>query len=79
MQQFGFCIWVYSSVTKEDQEEESPDLTNPGPPDESSEAFNSPESESSKENLTSDSDSDGPILYTDDEDDDDASHESKIT
>ncbi|XP_066471381.1 phosphatase and actin regulator 2 isoform X2 [Tiliqua scincoides] len=59
------------SVTKEDQEEESFDLASPASTDDPSESFNTPESESSKENHTSDSDSDGPILYTDDDDDDD--------
>ncbi|CAI5770230.1 Hypothetical predicted protein [Podarcis lilfordi] len=59
------------SVTKEDQEKESPDQPSPAPTDEPSEALNTPESESYKENHTSDSDSDGPILYTDDDDEDD--------
>ncbi|XP_061480013.1 phosphatase and actin regulator 2 isoform X3 [Rhineura floridana] len=58
------------SVTKEDQEKESPDQSSPAPTDEPSEALNTPESESFKENHTSDSDSDGPILYTDDDEDD---------
>ncbi|XP_032999809.1 phosphatase and actin regulator 2 isoform X2 [Lacerta agilis] len=64
------------SVTKEDQEKESPDQPSPAPTDEPSEALNTQESESYKENHTSDSDSDGPILYTDDEDDDDSSESS---
>ncbi|XP_026505563.1 phosphatase and actin regulator 2 isoform X2 [Terrapene carolina triunguis] len=59
------------SVTKEDQEEETPNLASPQPTEEPPELMASPESESSKESHTSDSDSDGPILYTDDDDDDD--------
>nr|XP_056708623.1 phosphatase and actin regulator 2 [Euleptes europaea] len=69
------------SVTSEDQEKESPSLESPGLTDESSGALNTPESENSKENHTSDSDSDGPILYTDDDDEeeeDDASTESSL-
>ncbi|KAL8186593.1 UNVERIFIED_CONTAM: hypothetical protein K2H54_074367 [Gekko kuhli] len=68
------------SVTNEDHEKESPGLESPELTDESSEALNTPESESSKENHTSDSDSDGPILYTDDdeEDDDDAGSTSSL-
>ncbi|XP_053238057.1 phosphatase and actin regulator 2 isoform X5 [Podarcis raffonei] len=66
------------SVTKEDQEKESPDQPSPAPTDEPSEALNTPESESYKENHTSDSDSDGPILYTDDDDDDDDGSESSL-
>ncbi|KAH0622354.1 hypothetical protein JD844_024591 [Phrynosoma platyrhinos] len=62
------------SVTKEDQEEDSPNQASPDPTDESSEALNTPESESSKENHTSDTDSDGPILYTDDDDEDEDAH-----
>nr|XP_034964727.1 phosphatase and actin regulator 2 isoform X3 [Zootoca vivipara] len=64
------------SVTKEDQEKETPDQPSPAPTDEPSETLNTPESESYKENHTSDSDSDGPILYTDDEDDDDGTESS---
>ncbi|XP_034964727.2 phosphatase and actin regulator 2 isoform X3 [Zootoca vivipara] len=64
------------SVTKEDQENETPDQPSPAPTDEPSETLNTPESESYKENHTSDSDSDGPILYTDDEDDDDGTESS---
>ncbi|XP_015277483.1 PREDICTED: phosphatase and actin regulator 2 isoform X2 [Gekko japonicus] len=63
------------SVTNEDHEKVSPSPESPELTDDSSEALNTPERESSKENHTSDSDSDGPILYTDDddeEDDDDA-------
>ncbi|XP_074920114.1 phosphatase and actin regulator 2 isoform X6 [Chelonoidis abingdonii] len=56
------------SVTKEDQEEETSNLASPQPTEEPPEPM---ESESSKESHTSDSDSDGPILYTDDDDDDD--------
>ncbi|XP_050805590.1 phosphatase and actin regulator 2 isoform X4 [Gopherus flavomarginatus] len=56
------------SVTKEDQEEETPNLASSQPTEEPPEPM---ESESSKESHTSDSDSDGPILYTDDDDDDD--------
>ncbi|XP_074846552.1 phosphatase and actin regulator 2 isoform X4 [Carettochelys insculpta] len=59
------------SVTKEDQEEETPNLASPQPTEEPLEPMASPECESSKESHTSDSDSDGPILYTDDDDDDD--------
>ncbi|XP_065446374.1 phosphatase and actin regulator 2 isoform X5 [Chrysemys picta bellii] len=59
------------SVTKEDQEEETPNLASPQPTEEPPEPMASLESESSKESHTSDSDSDGPILYTDDDDDDD--------
>ncbi|XP_038252875.1 phosphatase and actin regulator 2 isoform X4 [Dermochelys coriacea] len=59
------------SVTKEDQEEETPNLASPQPTEEPPEPMANPESESSKESHTSDSDSDGPILYTDDDDDDD--------
>ncbi|KAM7172547.1 phosphatase and actin regulator 2 isoform 4-T4 [Macrochelys suwanniensis] len=59
------------SVTKEDQEEATPNLASPQPTEEPPEPMASPESESSKESHTSDSDSDGPILYTDDDDDDD--------
>uniref|UniRef100_A0ACB8GC16 Uncharacterized protein n=1 Tax=Sphaerodactylus townsendi TaxID=933632 RepID=A0ACB8GC16_9SAUR len=68
------------SITNEDQDKESPGPESPELTDESSEALNTPESENSKENHTSDSDSDGPILYTDDddEDEDDASSESSL-
>ncbi|XP_053146444.1 phosphatase and actin regulator 2 isoform X5 [Hemicordylus capensis] len=68
------------SVIQEDQEKESSDLASPALTDELSETSNTPESESSRENHTSDSDSDGPILYTDDDDDDDddASNESSL-
>ncbi|KAM9156641.1 phosphatase and actin regulator 2 isoform 6-T6 [Pangshura tecta] len=59
------------SVTKENQEEETPNLASPQPTEEPPEPMASPASGSSKESHTSDSDSDGPILYTDDEDDDD--------
>ncbi|XP_019405692.1 PREDICTED: phosphatase and actin regulator 2 isoform X4 [Crocodylus porosus] len=69
-----------SSVTQEDQKEETPNLASAEPPEEPSENVAPPESDSSKENHTSDSDSDGPILYTDDDDDDDdnASAESSL-
>lgn len=72
-------LCINSSVTKEDQEEETPNLASPQPTEEPPEPMASPESESSKESHTSDSDSDGPILYTDDDDDDDdnTSAESK--
>ena len=73
-----FFVWVSSSVNKDNQENESPNQASPAPTDELSEALNTLESESSKENHTSDSDSDGPILYTDDEDEDDTSSESKM-
>ncbi|XP_062980655.1 phosphatase and actin regulator 2 [Elgaria multicarinata webbii] len=66
------------STTKEDPVKEDSDLGSPALTDEPSEALNTPESESSKENHTSDSDSDGPILYTDDEDDDDACSGSSL-
>ncbi|XP_025060655.1 phosphatase and actin regulator 2 isoform X3 [Alligator sinensis] len=69
------------SVTQEDQKEETPNLTSPEPPEEPSKNVAPPESDSGKENHTSDSDSDGPILYTDDDDDDDddnASTESSL-
>ncbi|KYO37752.1 phosphatase and actin regulator 2 [Alligator mississippiensis] len=69
------------SVTQEDQKEETPNLTGPEPPEEPSKNVAPLESDSSKENHTSDSDSDGPILYTDDDDDDDddnASTESSL-
>ncbi|XP_067398458.1 phosphatase and actin regulator 2 isoform X4 [Emydura macquarii macquarii] len=59
------------SVTKEDQEEETLNLASPEPTEEPPEPMASPASESSKDSHTSDSDSDGPILYTDDDDDDD--------
>ncbi|XP_044279266.1 phosphatase and actin regulator 2 isoform X2 [Varanus komodoensis] len=67
------------SATGEDPEKDTIDLASPVLTDEVSEALNAPESESSKENHTSDSDSDGPILYTDDDDDeDDACSESSL-
>uniref|UniRef100_A0ABM5G2S9 Phosphatase and actin regulator n=1 Tax=Pogona vitticeps TaxID=103695 RepID=A0ABM5G2S9_9SAUR len=66
------------SVNKDNQENESPNQASPAPTDELPEALNTLESESSKENHTSDSDSDGPILYTDDEDEDDTSSESSL-
>ncbi|XP_015277484.1 PREDICTED: phosphatase and actin regulator 2 isoform X3 [Gekko japonicus] len=69
------------SVTNEDHEKVSPSPESPELTDDSSEALNTPERESSKENHTSDSDSDGPILYTDDddeEDDDDAGSTSSL-
>uniref|UniRef100_A0A8C8RWP4 Phosphatase and actin regulator n=1 Tax=Pelusios castaneus TaxID=367368 RepID=A0A8C8RWP4_9SAUR len=59
------------SITKEDQEEETLNPASPEPVEEPPEPVVSPASESSKESHTSDSDSDGPILYTDDDDDDD--------
>nr|XP_020655713.1 phosphatase and actin regulator 2 [Pogona vitticeps] len=73
-----FFVWVSSSVNKDNQENESPNQASPAPTDELSEALNTLKSESSKENHTSDSDSDGPILYTDDEDEDDTSSESSL-
>ncbi|XP_054838801.1 phosphatase and actin regulator 2 isoform X1 [Eublepharis macularius] len=69
------------SANNEEQEKESPGPESPELTDESSEALNTQETESSKENHTSDSDSDGPILYTDDDDDDEddgASTESSL-
>ncbi|XP_063165224.1 phosphatase and actin regulator 2 isoform X4 [Candoia aspera] len=67
------------SVTKKDQEKENPEQTSPLLTDEPSETSeNAPED--SKNNHTSDSDSDGPILYTDDDEDEDedASSESSL-
>nr|XP_025977018.1 phosphatase and actin regulator 2 isoform X3 [Dromaius novaehollandiae] len=60
-----------SLATREDEEEEAPNQTHTEPGEEASEAAATPESESGRESHSSDSDSDGPILYTDDDDDDD--------
>lgn len=71
-----------SLATKEDQEAEAPDQAHSEPVEEASDAAAPPESESGRESHSSDSDSDGPILYTDDDDDDDdddnASAESSL-
>ncbi|XP_032071316.1 phosphatase and actin regulator 2 isoform X1 [Thamnophis elegans] len=70
-----------SSAIKEDQEKEIPEQTSPLLTDELSETSEeNPEIGNSKNNHTSDSDSDGPILYTDDDEDDDedASSESSL-
>ncbi|XP_034274839.1 phosphatase and actin regulator 2 isoform X3 [Pantherophis guttatus] len=70
-----------SSAIKEDQEKEIPEQTSPLLTDELSETSEeNPEIGNSKNNHTSDSDSDGPILYTDDDEDDDedASGESSL-
>ncbi|XP_074436635.1 phosphatase and actin regulator 2 isoform X6 [Larus michahellis] len=70
-----------SLATKEDQEAEAPDQAHSEPSEEASDTAAPPESESSRESHSSDSDSDGPILYTDDDDDDDddnASAESSL-
>uniref|UniRef100_A0A663EMY5 Phosphatase and actin regulator n=1 Tax=Aquila chrysaetos chrysaetos TaxID=223781 RepID=A0A663EMY5_AQUCH len=71
-----------SLATKEDQEVEAPDQALSEPVEEASDAAAPPESESGRESHSSDSDSDGPILYTDDDDDDDdddnASAESSL-
>ncbi|XP_071596799.1 phosphatase and actin regulator 2 isoform X4 [Heliangelus exortis] len=60
-----------SLATKDDQEVEGPDQAHPELMEEAPDAAAPPESESSRESHSSDSDSDGPILYTDDDDDDD--------
>ncbi|NXS74905.1 PHAR2 regulator, partial [Pandion haliaetus] len=70
-----------SLATKEDQEVEAPDQAHSELVEEASDAAAPPESESGRESHSSDSDSDGPILYTDDDDDDDddnASAESSL-
>ncbi|XP_074891990.1 phosphatase and actin regulator 2 isoform X2 [Buteo buteo] len=71
-----------SLATKEDQEAEAPDQARSELVEEASDAAAPPESESGRESHSSDSDSDGPILYTDDDDDDDdddnASAESSL-
>ncbi|KAM9655973.1 phosphatase and actin regulator 2 isoform 3-T3 [Morphnus guianensis] len=71
-----------SLATKEDQEAEAPDQARSEPVEEASDAAAPPESDSGRESHSSDSDSDGPILYTDDDDDDDdddnASAESSL-
>ncbi|XP_054677619.1 phosphatase and actin regulator 2 isoform X3 [Grus americana] len=68
------------SLATEDQEAEAPDEAHSEPVEEGSDAAAPPESESSRDSHSSDSDSDGPILYTDDDDDDDdnASAESSL-
>ncbi|NXQ87176.1 PHAR2 regulator, partial [Nyctibius grandis] len=68
-------------ATKEDQEAEASDQAHSEPVEEASDAAAPRESGSSRESHSSDSDSDGPILYTDDDDDDDddnASAESSL-
>ncbi|NXE24995.1 PHAR2 regulator, partial [Ardeotis kori] len=70
-----------SLATKEDQEAEAPDQACSELVEEASDTAAPPETESSRESHSSDSDSDGPILYTDDDDDDDddnASAESSL-
>ncbi|NXN94321.1 PHAR2 regulator, partial [Rhinopomastus cyanomelas] len=70
-----------SLASREDQEAEAPDEAQSELVEEASDAAALPESESSREGHSSDSDSDGPILYTDDDDDDDddnASGESSL-
>ncbi|XP_068281252.1 phosphatase and actin regulator 2 isoform X2 [Nyctibius grandis] len=70
-----------SLATKEDQEAEASDQAHSEPVEEASDAAAPRESGSSRESHSSDSDSDGPILYTDDDDDDDddnASAESSL-
>ncbi|XP_010220792.1 PREDICTED: phosphatase and actin regulator 2 [Tinamus guttatus] len=61
---------VESLATREDEEEETSNQTHAEPGEEASEAAATPESESNRDSHSSDSDSDGPILYTDDDDDD---------
>ncbi|NXI34592.1 PHAR2 regulator, partial [Galbula dea] len=67
-------------ATEEDQDVEAPDQAHSEPVEEASDTAAPLESESSRESHSSDSDSDGPILYTDDDDDDDdnASAESSL-
>uniref|UniRef100_A0A2D4HVD5 Phosphatase and actin regulator n=1 Tax=Micrurus lemniscatus lemniscatus TaxID=129467 RepID=A0A2D4HVD5_MICLE len=66
------------SAIKEDQEKEIPEQTSPLLTDEFSETSEeNPEIGNSKNNHTSDSDSDGPILYTDDDEDDDENASSE--
>ncbi|KAM6434184.1 phosphatase and actin regulator 2 isoform 2-T2 [Rhynochetos jubatus] len=60
-----------SLATEEDQEVEVPEQAHSEPAEEASDTAAPPESESSRDSHSSDSDSDGPILYTDDDDDDD--------
>ncbi|NXP76305.1 PHAR2 regulator, partial [Ramphastos sulfuratus] len=60
-----------SLAAKEDQEVEAPDQVHSEPVEEASDAAAPHGSESSRDSHSSDSDSDGPILYTDDDDDDD--------
>ncbi|XP_053917799.1 phosphatase and actin regulator 2 isoform X5 [Cuculus canorus] len=71
-----------SMATKEEKAAEAPDQALSEPAEEASDTAGPPESESSRESHSSDSDSDGPILYTDDDDDDDdddnASAESSL-
>ncbi|NXW46935.1 PHAR2 regulator, partial [Nyctiprogne leucopyga] len=70
-----------SLATKEDQEVEAADQAHSKLVEDASDAAAPPESGSGRESLSSDSDSDGPILYTDDDDDDDednASAESSL-
>ncbi|XP_064025236.1 phosphatase and actin regulator 2 isoform X2 [Pogoniulus pusillus] len=71
-----------SLAAKEDQEVEAPDQVLSEPVEEAPDAAAPHESESSRDSHSSDSDSDGPILYTDDDDDDDdddnASAESSL-
>uniref|UniRef100_A0A6G1RUD8 Phosphatase and actin regulator n=1 Tax=Hypotaenidia okinawae TaxID=2861861 RepID=A0A6G1RUD8_9GRUI len=69
-----------TSLANEDQEAEAPDQAHSEPVEEASDTAAPPESESSRDSHSSDSDSDGPILYTDDDDDDDdnASAESSL-
>ncbi|NXJ51170.1 PHAR2 regulator, partial [Spizaetus tyrannus] len=75
-------VFTIDLATKEDQEAEAPDQARSEPVEEASDAAAPPESESGRESHSSDSDSDGPILYTDDDDDDDdddnASTESSL-
>ncbi|XP_070589758.1 phosphatase and actin regulator 2 isoform X2 [Erythrolamprus reginae] len=69
------------SAIKEEQEKDIPEQTSPLLTDEHSETSEeNPEIGNNKNNHTSDSDSDGPILYTDDDEDDDedASGESSL-
>ncbi|XP_069708144.1 phosphatase and actin regulator 2 isoform X5 [Phaenicophaeus curvirostris] len=70
------------SMATKGEEAEAPDQALSEPAEEASDTAVPPESESSRESHSSDSDSDGPILYTDDDDDDDddddASAESSL-
>ncbi|NXF35532.1 PHAR2 regulator, partial [Nyctibius bracteatus] len=69
------------SLATKDQEAEASDQAHSEPMEEASDTAAPLESGSSRESHSSDSDSDGPILYTDDDDDDDddnASAESSL-
>lgn len=79
------CFCAFNSVTTKDElGKAAPQLLAPGLMGESLESFSALEDEGQREYRANDSDSDGPVLYTDDDDyeedeDEDGGGESKAS